>query len=62
MLSHEMSHFFANFSEKFIKTSKHVGFLEKSEGLAKSMIFHVFSRNQRPFATFLRKVHENLET
>ena len=61
MLFHEMRQFLQLFSEKFVKTSKHDSLLEKVEVLAKSMIFHAFSRNEPPFASFFRKVHQNLE-
>ena len=40
-----MSHFLQLFSEKLIKTSIRDSLLEKLEVLAKSMIFHAFSRN-----------------
>ena len=62
MLIHEMSHFLPLFSEKFVKTSKSHSLLEKLSVLAKSTIFDAFSRNEPRFATFLRKVRQNLET
>ena len=61
MLFYEMSHFLELFSEKFMKTSKYDGLLEKSQVLGKSMMFDAFSRNEPLFATFFRKVRQNLE-
>ena len=49
MLFHEMSHFLQLFSEKFMETSTRNSFLEKVQVLAKSMIFHAFSRNEKLF-------------
>ena len=62
MLFHEMSDFLQLFSEKLIKTSKRDRFLEKLSVLAKLRIFHAFSRNERLFATFFRKGHQNVDT
>ena len=62
MLFHEMSHFLQVFSEKLIKASKRDSFLEKLQVLAKSTIFHDFSRNEPLFASFFPKVRQNLET
>ena len=62
MLFHEMIHVLELFSENFMKTSKPDSFLEKLQLLAKSMIFHAFSRNEPLFPTFFRKVDQNLET
>ena len=63
MLFHEMSNFFQLFSERFVKPSKPHSLLEKLQVLAKSMIFHAFSRNEPFFfATFFQKVTQNLET
>ena len=52
MVFHEMRHFLHFFAEKFMKTEKHASLFEKLSVLAKSMIFHAFSRNQALFATF----------
>ena len=46
MVFHETSQFLQLFSEKFIQMSKHDSLLEKLPVLAKSMIFHGFSRNE----------------
>ena len=62
MLFHEVSNFSQLFSEKLVKTSEPDSFLEKLSVLAKSTIFHGFSRNEPLFATFLQKVDPNLET
>ena len=62
MLFHEMSHFLQLLAEKLMKTPKSSSLLEKLLVLAKSIIFHAFSRNDRLFATFGRKDDENAET
>ena len=62
MVFHEMSHFLQHFSEKFIETWKRDSLLEKLPVFFRSTIFDDFSRNEPLFATFLRKVHQNLET
>ena len=62
MLFHEMSHFLQPFPEKFVETSKRDSLLEKLQVLAKSMIFHAFSRNEPLFATFFQKDDQKLET
>ena len=62
MLSHEMSHFLQLLAEKLMKTPKSSSLLERLLVLAKSMIFHAFSRNEPLFATFGRKVDEYAET
>ena len=49
MLPHEINHYLQLFSEKFIKTSKYDGLLEKWHIFAKPMIFHGFSRNHPLF-------------
>ena len=45
-----------------MKTLERDSLLEKLSVLAKSTIFHAFSRNEPLFATFFRKVDQNLET
>ena len=62
MVFHETSHFLQLFSEKFIETSKGDSVLEKLPVLAKSMIFHGFSRKEPLFPTSVQKFHGNLET
>ena len=62
MVFHETSHFLQLFSEKFIETWKGDSLLEKFPVFAKSMIFYGFRRNEPLFATFIRKVHPNVET
>ena len=62
MLFHEMSLFLQLFSKKLLKTSKRDSVLEKLSNFAKLTIFQLFSRNEPLFATFLRKVDQNLET
>ena len=62
MVFHEMRPFLNLFAEKLIKTLKHASLFEKCQVLAKSMIFHGFSRNQALFATFSWKVHQNAKT
>ena len=42
----EMKHVLNVFAENLIKTQKHATLFEKSQGLAKSRIFHGFSRNE----------------
>ena len=49
------------FSEKFIQMSKGDRLLENVPVFVKSIIFDSFSRNEPLFATFVRKVHRNLE-
>ena len=61
MLFHEMSDFLQLLAKKLMKTAKHASLPEKLLVLAKSMIFHAFSRNGRPFASFGPKVDENAE-
>ena len=51
-----MSHFLEISSEKLIKTSKRDSLLQKLQVLAKSTIFHAFSRNEPLFATFFQKL------
>ena len=60
--SNEMTNFFQHLAEKLMKTPKSSSLLEKLLVLAKSIIFHAFSRDERLFATFGRKVDENAET
>ena len=50
-----MSHFLQLFSENLVNTWKRDSFLEKLSVLATSIIFHTFSRNEPPFATFFPK-------
>ena len=57
-----MTDFLQLLAEKMMKTPKHASLLEKFLVLAKSMIFHAFSRNERLFLTFGLKVDENGET
>ena len=52
MVFNEMRHVLQVFAENLIKTQKHASLFEKCQGLAKSMIFHGFSRNEALFATF----------
>ena len=52
MVFHEMKHFLQLFAKKLIKTQKHATLFEKYQVLAKSMIFHGFSRNEALFASF----------
>ena len=47
-----MKHFLQLLAKKFIKTQKHASFFEKLQVLAKSIIFHGFSRNEALFANF----------
>ena len=51
MVLNEMSHVLQVFPQNLIKTQKHATLLEKSQVLAKSRIFHCFSRNEALFAT-----------
>ena len=44
-----------------MKTWKHDGLLEKSQVLAKSMIFQAFSRNQALFSNFSKKFIKTLK-
>ena len=62
MIFHDMSTFLQLLGKKLMKAPKHASFLEKLLVLAKSMIFHAFSRNEQLFATFGRKLDENAET
>ena len=62
MVFNEMRHVLQVFAENLIKTQKHASLFEKCQGLAKSMIFHGFSRNEALFATFCWKVHQNTKT
>ena len=61
MLFNEISHCLELLAEKLIKTAKHASLSEKLLVLAKSMIFHAFSRNGRLFLTFGQKVDEIAE-
>ena len=62
MLFHEMSDFLELVGQKLMKMPKHASLPQKVLLLAKSMIFHPFSRNERLFLTLDRKVDENAET
>ena len=59
MLFYQMSKLLQVLAEKLMKTLKHGSLLEKLVVFSKWMIF--FSRNERRFATFGRKVDENAE-
>ena len=52
MVFNEMRHGLQVFAENLMKTQKQATFFEKSQVLAKSMLFHGFSRNEALFATF----------
>ena len=56
MLFRKISKLLQVLAEKLMKTPKQASLLEKLVVLAKSMIFHAFSRNERLFLTFGRKV------
>ena len=62
MVFHEMSEFLELVAQKLMKTPKHASLLEKVLLLAKSMIFHICSRNERLFLPFGQKVDERGET
>ena len=59
MVSHEMRHVLQGFAEKLLKTQKHASLFEKCQVLAKSMIFHGFSRNEALFAEKLIKTEKH---
>ena len=59
---HEIMHLLQPFAQTLTKTPKRGSLHEKLQVLAKSTIFHVFSRNQAPLATFGWKVRRNAET
>ena len=62
MVFHEMRHFLHLLAKKLIKTQKHASFFEKLKVLAKSIIFHGFSRNEALFASFCWKLDQNAKT
>ena len=55
-----MSHFLEVLGEKLLKTQDHDSLCQKLLDLAQSMIFPAFSRNEPLFATFGRKVAQNV--
>ena len=59
MLFNEMSHFLQLSAKKLPKTEDHDSLCQNLLVLAKSMIFHAFSRNEQLFDCFGRKVSQN---
>ena len=55
-----MRQFLQLFAAKLMKTPKHDSLIEKLQVLAKSMIFHGFSRNEQLFAELLLFFKDNL--
>ena len=52
MVFNETKHVLQVIAENLMKTQKHATLFEKCKVLAKSMLFHGFSRKQALFATF----------